>query len=288
MGLWALDQGDPERASSYFTYADTYDYKDARFYNAIALTEARSPEALAAWYVVATGQDENQRAIAASVQKILVLPGQYALALNDAEKYQYCRYRLDLADSVLFDRLVNTFENADYKAQALLDRSRRYYQAEELAPAIKLFQRIAGLELSDALLYEDVQHFELRMLATRREFRALAGQINKGVTFEYNPLEKMLYTALLSESSGDTVKARQHYAVLARYNPYYEEGILASADYFRRHNAKDMRPYTILSEAIQVNIHSYRLLKAYAEEARRQGLDDYAANAEERWRAVRP
>ncbi|MBT1710588.1 hypothetical protein KK062_20255 [Fulvivirgaceae bacterium PWU5] len=289
MGLWALDQGDPERASSYFTYADTYDYKDAKFYNAIALTEARSPEALAAWYVVSTGPDENQRAIAASIQKILVLPVQYALELNDAEKYQFCRYRLDLPDSALFDRLANTFENANYKAQALLDRSRRYYQAEEFIPAIKLFQRIAGLELTDALLYDDVQQFELRMLAARRELRALAGQINKGVTFDYRrPLEKIFYTALLSESSGDTTKARQHYAVLARYNPYYEEGILAAADYYRRHNPKDTRPYTILSEAIQVNANSYRLLKAYAEEAWRQGLDEYAVNAEERLRVIRP
>jgi hypothetical protein len=289
MGLWSLDQGDPEGASIYFTYANTYDYKDAKFYNAIALTEARRPEALVAWYVVANGQDENQRAIAASIQKILILPVPLALELNDAEKYQFCRYRLELSDSVLFDRLANTFENANYKAQALLDRSRRFYQAGEFAPAIKLFQRIAGLELTDALLYDDVQHFELRMLAARGELRTLAGQINKGVTFDdRHALEKMLYTALLSESSGDTVKAHQHYAVLAEYNPFYVEGILAAADYFRKHNPNTMRSYTILSEALQVNTNSYQLLKAYAAEARRQGLDEYAVSAEERLRTIRP
>jgi hypothetical protein len=51
MGLWALEQCNPELASSYFTYADTYDYK-ARFYNAIALTELEKFLASIAWILL--------------------------------------------------------------------------------------------------------------------------------------------------------------------------------------------------------------------------------------------
>jgi hypothetical protein len=280
MGLWALEQGNPLLASSYFTYADTYKYMDARFYNAIALTEARSEEALTAWDSVVVGEDVAQRTVALQLKYVLALPVQHAMALKDAEKYQFCRYRLALQDSVLFDRLVNSFENVNYKAQTLLDMSRKYYQAELFSPAIRFFQRIAGLELTDTRLYNDVQHFELRMLASRGELRALAGQINKGITFDQSTrLEKMLYTALLSESSGDTSKVKPLYAVLATYNPYYEEGILAAADFYHRQHPTGMQSYTILSEAIQINANSYKLLKAYAEEARRHGFDEYADSA---------
>ena len=62
MGLWALEQGNPDLASSYFTYSDTYTYKDAKFYNAIALSEAgRKEEALVTWDTVANGKMKPKR-----------------------------------------------------------------------------------------------------------------------------------------------------------------------------------------------------------------------------------
>ncbi|SKC89024.1 tetratricopeptide repeat protein [Ohtaekwangia koreensis] len=284
MGLWALEQANPAVAADYFSYADTYDYKDARFYHAIALTEAsRIPDALVAWDTVAAGKDEAQQKIATRIRKILTLSTQEAISLTDAEKYQFCRYRISLRDSIVFDRLVNTFQNANYKAQALLDISNKYYRAEQYVPAIRFFNRIAGLELTDKTLYENVQHFELRMLASRLELRSLATQINKGVEFNGSrTLEKILYTALINASNGDTLNAGKNFEIVSRYNPYFEEGILAAADFFREKDAKSMKPYTILSEAIQVNGNSYRLLKAYAEEAIRQGFDLYAASARQR------
>ncbi|WP_333820719.1 hypothetical protein [Ohtaekwangia sp.] len=289
MGLWALEQGNPERASEYFTFADTYDYKDAKFYNAIALTEAaRIPEAFIAWDTVARSEDESERQIASTLKKILIIPAAEAMNLSDGEKYQFCRYRIGLGDSVLFNRIVNTFSNANYKAQAMLDLSRRYYDLELYEPAIRLFNRIAGLELTDKALYEDVRHTELRMLASRKEIRSLATQINKNITFDASrTLEKMLYTALINESSGDTVSAKKLYHVIGTYNPYFEEGILAASAFFIAHEPRGMKGYTILSEAIQVNSNSYRLLKAYAAEAARLGFDDYAASALERLKRFR-
>jgi tetratricopeptide (TPR) repeat protein len=288
MGLWALEQGNPERASDYFTYADTYDYKKAKFYNAIALTEAgRTGAAMIAWDTVRQSTDESEAKIANTLKRILALPAAEATALRDGEKYQFCRYRIGLRDSVTFDRLINTFENANYKALALLDISRKYYQRGMYSPAIRFFNRIAGLEISDKQLYDDVRHFELRMLASRHELSLLARQINKGVEFTGSRLqEKMLYAALISEASGDTTTAYKNYSVLGRYNPYFEEGIIAAADFFRKKDPKGMRAYTILSEAIQVNSNSYRLLHAYAAEAARKGFDEYTATAVERLQAM--
>ena len=118
MGLWALEQGNPELASSYFTYADTYQYKEARFYNAIALSEAGLREqALTAWDSVITNEKGDLQIIGLQMKKILNLNPTEALGLNDQEKYQFCRYRIGLQDSTMLSRLLNTFESADYKAR---------------------------------------------------------------------------------------------------------------------------------------------------------------------------
>lgn len=284
MGLWALEQNNPILAASYFNYADLGNYKSAKFYYAIAQTEAgRIPEALSAWDSVARGGNASQQALATNIRRILTLPATEAAGLTDAEKYQFCRYRIGLRDSVLFDKIVNTFNVADYKAQALLDISMRYFEADHLVPAIRFFNRIAGLTLTDKNLYENVRHAELRMLTARKELRSLARQINKGITFDQSQeLEKILYTALISGEGGNLEQAHKNYAILATYNPYFEEGILAAADFYRQNDKDKLRPYTILAEALQVNANSIRLLKAYIAEAARQGFDEYAASATER------
>ncbi len=284
MGLWALEQGNPLLASSYFTYSDTYTYKDAKFYNAIALSEARrKAEALVTWDTVANGRDDAQKEIAMRMKRILTLQSADVISLSDAEKYQYCRYNIGLSDSLLFNRILNTFESADYKAQAILDYSRKYYEADLLTPAIRYYNRIAGLELTNKKLYEDVRHAELLMLAYRGELNLLANQINKDIGFDDSRLlEKALYTALIAASSGDSVLAQRNFKILASYNPYFEEGVIAAANYYRDHDNDRLRPYNILAEAIQVNANSIRLLKAYVAEATLQGFDDYARSASER------
>ncbi len=284
MGLWALEQGNPELASSYFAYSDTQTFKDARFYNAIALTEAgKKSEAMIAWDTVANGRDEAQKEISARMKRILTVQPSQVMLLNDAEKYQYCRYNIKLSDSLLFNRISNSFESADYKAQALLDYSRKFFEAELMSPAIRYYNRIAGLELSNKKLYDDVRHGELIMLAYRRELPQLVAQMNKDISFDDTHfLEKTLYRALIAESNGDSTTADKNYTILSTYNPYFEEGVIAAANYYRTQGRERLKPYNILAEAIQVNANSVRLLKAYIKEALSQGFDEYASSSAER------
>jgi hypothetical protein len=123
------------------------------------------------------------------------------------------------------------------------------------------------------------------MLAYRGELQSLAKQINNNIEFgDSRMLEKILYTALISMSSGDSVRAEKNFRILADYNPYFEEGIIAAANFYRSHSEEKLKPYNILAEAIQINANSIRLLKAYVTEATRQGFDDYASSAAQRLR----
>ncbi|HOX81513.1 MAG TPA: hypothetical protein PLJ60_05870 [Chryseolinea sp.] len=281
MGLWALEQGNPELATTYFTNADTYNYKQAKFYQAIALSEAgKTNEAFMAWDTVAQSKDEGEKYIADKMKYLLTIPTSNALELNDPDKYQFLRYRISIRDSLLFNRIVNTFTNVNYKAQAILDFSKKCFEADQLPTAIHYFNRLAGLQLTNKKLYTDVRFTELRMLAYRKDVRTLATQINNEIEFDNsNTLEKMLYAALLAETNGDFVLARKNYSILGKYNPYFVEGIIAAANFERSQNEKSLNAYNILAEAIQVNNNSVRLLKAYITEAARQGFDEYAQSA---------
>jgi len=280
MGLWSLEQRNAARAAGDFAYAVEGKYKEAKLYQAIALSEAgKTVEAMIAWDTVRQSVPEASQ-IAASMQHILSIGSFEALSLQDPQKYQFCRYRLNVKDTVLFDKISPTFSSDDYRAQALLDMTRRQFEWGNTRKAIVYFNRIGGLKLTSKELYEEVRHMELLMLAERGDMHSLARQINKGVTFDPGRvLEKIYFTALMREMSGDTVMAAKGYEVLAVYNPYFEEGVIAAANFFRTHGADKMKAYTILSEAIQVNNTSHKLLIAYANEARRDGFDEYAEGA---------
>jgi len=282
MGLWALEQGNPALAVQCFDYAVEYSYKDANLYSAIALAESSQWEAaqIAVDTLLQGKKNENEIEIGRQLKKVLTLSFTDVLQQADLEKYQYCRYRIRASDTIAFNKIISTFKDNNYKAQALLEMSQRQFNSGNTISAIQYYNKLAGIPLTSEILFEAIQHFELELLASRGELRQLATKINEGITFSQSrQLEKMLYTAMLNEASGDTTSANVNYKVLAKYNPFYEEGIIAAARYFKSHSSDPMKAYNILTDAIHVNTGSVRLLTAYVAEAVRMGFDDYAASA---------
>lgn len=278
MGLWALEQGNPKLAASYFNFAVMQNYREAKLYHAIALTEAGMQyEAQVAWDTVAQSDDDDKKAIANQMKKVLSLSYQEISTLNDQEKYLFCRYRLNVFDTTTFNKIIPTIQDNNYKAQALLDMAMRQFEWNNLPSAIQYFNQTGGLPLTDQSLYNRIRHFELLMLTERREIQNLALQLNESIEFTpQQELEKVLYTALINESSGDTIRAETNFRILAHYNPYFEEGVIAAAAYYRNKDGDSMEPYNILAEAIQVNDASVKLWNAYIAEAMRKGFDDFA------------
>lgn len=289
MGLWALEQGNPELAVRCFAYSVEQNYKEAKTYNAIALAEAgMSIPAQAAAYSLLESKIQSDKEIGKQLQKVYSTTPSEVLSQADLEKYQYCRYRISLADSTLFKRILNTIDNPNYKALMILEMAQRHFNAGTTRGAIRYFNMLDGLQFTDKNLNDKINHFELELLASRNEVRLLATKINQGVTFPQNKqLQKLLYTALINEASGDTLTAEKHYQILAAYNPFFEEGVIAAARYFKNHSTDRLKAYSILAEAKQVNTGSVRLLMAYITEATRIGFDDFAADAYEELEIVR-
>lgn len=281
MGLWALEQGNPQLAVSCFAYSVEQDYKDAKTYNAIALAEARKEEqAREAAAALLESRNLSDREIGRQLRKIYATTTTEVLTQTDLEKYQYCRYRLSLTDSTLFTKIINTIDNPNYKALIILEMAQRQFNAGSVQKAIRYFTRMEGIRFTDKNLNAKINHFELELLAARNEVRLLGEKINQGIDFPQDKLlQKMLYTALIQEASGDTLAAQKNYEILAVYNPFFEEGVIAAARFFRNHSAERLKAYTLLAEAKQINPGSIRLLAAYINEATRIGFDDFAADA---------
>ncbi|HEY3429353.1 MAG TPA: hypothetical protein VGK39_01675, partial [Cyclobacteriaceae bacterium] len=281
MGLWALEQGNAELAAQCFEYAVEYSYKDGKLYSAIALAEAHQQQrALTAADTLLQSKNENEQEIGRQLKKALTVSATEILQTSDLEKYQYFRYRIKASDSVAFNRLISSIQDQNYKAQGLLEMAQRQFNAGNTPTAIRYFTQLEGIKFSDKSLFEKIRHFELELLASRGQVRLLANAINEGVTFDRAyELEKMLYTAMISEVSGDTTTATRNYHVLATYNPFFEEGIIASARYFKKNSNNPLRAYNILTDAVHMNKNSIRLLTAYVAEASRMGFDEYAASA---------
>jgi hypothetical protein len=280
-GLWALEQKHPESAVAFFADAIYYKFKKARLYHAISLTEAGLiDEAVTAWGQLIESGDEAEKYIASSIRRVLTLPVAKVAALPDHERYQYFRYRLNANDTTIFNSLVGGFTNPNYKAQALLDMSQKLFNAAHIVPAIKYFNRISGLQITNKKLYDDARFFELEMLASRKEVHQLIKQINKGLEFNTaRTLEKKLYAAMVNEMSGDTASASRNYLIAGTSNPYFDNGVIAAANFFRDQDSTSFKAYDILANAIQINGGSVRLLGAYAKEAARRGFDEYAVSA---------
>lgn len=287
MGLWTLEQGNAALAASYFYYSNLYEYKDGPMYFTLALAEARAPEALQEAERLMQSERDDYREIGAQVKTILTRPLQ-SLS-TDLEKYQYAHYRLALKDTTTLITLINTVSSDDYKAKMILEMAQRQFNAGNSVAAIQLYRRIENLKITDKKLFNAIQYFELLMLASRGEIRTLATTINtNAIEFDQaHQLDKLLYAALISEVSGDTATASNNYRLLAHYNPFFEEGVIAAARYFKQHSENELHAYTILAEAIHVNATSVRLNEAYIAEALRMGFDDYATGAEERLKRIK-
>ncbi len=120
MGLWALEQGNPKLAVKCFAFSVEKDFKEAKTYNAIALAEAgMKEEALAASQTLIESESRSDQQIGNQLKNVLTVSASDVLKQPDLQKYQYCRYRIGLRDSVSFNQIVNTVENTNYKARSL-------------------------------------------------------------------------------------------------------------------------------------------------------------------------
>lgn len=283
LALWALEQNAADVALKFLTYAINQNFAEAALTNAVALSEAgKLGEAIVAWDSLKSQGDTTQLAMAESSLRVLALSEEFVNKFTDADKYQYCRYRIDLSDSSAFNKVMMTIKNSDLRAKAIIDRTKKLLRLDDVKSATRVFQRINGIEMSDKKLFEDFKHTELSLLAAKRDFRSLEQQLKVALFSTDQKNEKIYFMALIYENTGNILEAEKNYHWLANANSYFDEAIVESARFFKTNSKERLKAYTILVNALQVNPQSVKILKAYGIEALRMGFDEYAQSAFDR------
>ncbi|MEI9918004.1 MAG: hypothetical protein WDO14_04290 [Bacteroidota bacterium] len=263
LSMWALENDEPQRAVSYAEYAVKQDYAPAKLTHAVALTEARRlNEARVEW--------DSLRSSGDSVLAVQLYNSLSKSFRNDEELYGYARYVLTASDSNVLPALH--FSDENLKAKTILEFAQKNYMLDKPAVSINYLQQIAGMELTDPSIGSQMQILEL------------LARIRLGEKLTNNPADfkgkdkkyKVYFDALAAEAAGDSSKANIYYKWLGNANPYFDDGVIAAANYFK---GKGHTSYNMLAEALLYHPSSTRIRKAYALEAARQGFASYANNA---------
>ena len=281
LALWSLEQDKPNVGLQYLQYAMDQKAEQASFANAIALAEnGRINEAIIAWDTLGHRKDSIIKSTSESMKRLLAAPVSLFVDLSEKEKYQFIRYRVPLEDSAQFIRLLNQLTNEDLKAKAILDRSKKWFAQDEISRAASNYRRLQGLHLTDMRLFSDIKYFELRLFAAQGQWSMLEETLKKGILFgAYRETEHVYYEAMINKANGNTALAAKNLNWLANNNYYFDEGIVSAATFFQQNGTDNRKSYSILSEALQVNPQSVKILKAYVPAALVRGYDQYAASA---------
>lgn len=278
LGLMMLDQDKPDLATTYFQYAIDRHSSPASLAVAVSLAETgRLDEALIAWDTLSQRKDSVISELGESMKRVLGGPASWLDNFSDVERLYFALYRVPITDTAAFDRFASKIKNEDLRAKAYLNRARQYFIVDEVRLAYREFRNLQGLHLTDAELFAEIKYFELRLLAAQGRTGELLKSISQGILFgPYHECDRIYYEGLISWAAGDTTTTRQRFEWLARNNWYFDEGIVTAGLYF----IDDLpHAYHILSDALQVNPRSVKILKSYIPVALARGFDPFAADA---------
>lgn len=274
--MWALDNDEPQRALGYAEYAVSQLYPPATLTHAVALTEnlpagnAEFNKAVLAWDSLTHAADTVTATLAKSIHASLLG------SQNDA--YVFARYRLTANDSNAYFDLVPSAGDDNTKAKILLDLAEKSFASGNPNGALKTLQRIVGLELTDPLIGRRMQLLEM-MARTNLGQTSIVLDVLKQNPIDLKGKEKkyrVYFDALAAQAAGDSTNANKYFAWLGTANPYFEDGLIAAADYFQN---KGITSYSMLAEGLTHHPSSIRIRKAYALESARRGFEDYARRA---------
>lgn len=286
LGLWALEQGNPDIAANYLHIASDKQVKNALLHEAIAHTEADSIHlALSDWDSLSRSVEPETVDLANTMLQILNTEPDKASALSDSNKYLYLRYKIKPADTARFNFLVNTVKNEPLKALAILDFSKKWYALDEPEIASHILSGIQGLKLNDKNMYDETRVLNLMLLAelNPNHFSTLNLEEALSETTQFIN-EKIYLRALHAELNKDLDGAELKYNYLSQANPYLAEAVVASARFFAADTTDRLKPYSILVAGLMVRPVSIKLLKQYIKTAAFLGFDD---EADERLQTLR-
>jgi tetratricopeptide (TPR) repeat protein len=284
MGLWLLEQNNPGLAVSYFMAAAQKKQPLALYHQAIAETEADSlTNAIISWDSLKKSNDKSLVAFAEKMFRVLKTKSDQTASLADHEKYYFCRYKVPLTDKVLFEKTVNTIADTQLRAQAIIDRSRKWFAVDEIKEAEILLSQLNTVYSRN--VNQQVVNLKLMLAAAKGDWQFVEKNIYE-TEVSFN--RKIYFEALLAEKNGSKNVATQKFNYLVKADNQLEEGIVAAALFFANDESNRLRSLTILVDGLLAKPNSVKILKQHAVMAATLGFSDTAQDSLDKLHKILP
>ena len=276
LGLWLLEQNNPLAASGYFKMANEKQQPFALYHQAIAETEADSlNQAFASWDSLSRSNDKSIAAFASMMKKVLLSKNSEIKTLSDDEKYYFCRYKIGMIDSLLFERTLNRIGDEKLKNQAIVDRSKKWFVMDEAEKSSRLLQQISGNV--DKNLREEIDQLSLMLAAEIGDWNFVGKKLNNGVAIPFN--QRVYLEALQAEQSGNAKEAELRYKYLVNANNQFEEGVVAASRFFANDTSDRLKNFSLLVDGLLAKPNSVKILKEHILQCIGLGLQQEAQDS---------
>ena len=260
MGLWLLEQNNPGLAASYFRAGADKKHPLALYHQAIAETEADSlANAMTSWDSLKKSNDKSVIAFAEKMIRVLKTKPDQATSLPDDEKYYFCRYKISLTDKAPFEKTVNAISDQQLRAQAILDRSKKWFAMDELKEAEALLGQLNTVYSRN--INQQVANLKLMLAAAKGNWQFVEKSISET---EMSANRKVYFEALLDERNGNQLVAVKEFNYLVKADNQFEEGIVAAAQFFANDETNRLKSLTILVDGLLAKPNSVKILKQHA------------------------
>ncbi len=286
LGLWSLEQRNPLMAADYFEKARDRQAPNAAFNSAVAWAECDSiAKAIDVWKSIQQRGDSLNASIATGMINVLSATSKTALQFSEEDRYRFLHYTLSMFDESSFETIINSIDNDDMKAMALLDMGKRWYEFDEPEIAAGLLAQTVGLKIRNAAVAEEIKYFGLMLVAAGKDWKALKENLGKYPYYGVHAIEKIYFEALLAEETGNLAEAETKYRSLMAANVQFEDGLVAAIEFLAKHKKNDTQVYQVLIDGLLIKPNSVKLMKAYTRESVRLGFEEEALQMLEKLRS---
>ena len=283
MGLWLLEQNNPLAASGYFKIANEKEQPFARYHQAIAETEADSlSQAFISWDSLSRSKDKAIGGFATMMKRVLRSKSSEISALSDEEKYYFCRYKIAMTDSLLFEKTVNGIDNEKMKVRAIVDRAKKWFAMDETARASQMLQQVSGHV--DKSLKAEMDQLGLMLAAERGDWNFVGTKLNNGLKIPFN--QRVYLEALQEEQTGNAKEAALRYRYLLNANDQFEEGIVAASRFITNDTTDRLKNFSLLVDGLLAKPNSVKILKQHVLECIPLGLPQEAQDSLDKLRLL--
>lgn len=243
-------------------------------------------DAINTWEKIAEELNQDDSLKATIMVQVLssIINSNDSILGDDISLYLKARYQRVWVDEYSVKATTDRITSVAVKNQLALELAEYYFDAGNDG-ATKMFYDLIDAEKDNGEIFESLLQFNVRMA-----YAGLIPDLNKHLTNYYNQGFDFNESQRLEKAFFGTNRAEiplEQARELAVQNPYFAEGIVWAADYFKD-DEDEYRSYNILQEAMDKNPDSRIILEAYMIEAVDKGFSQYANTALQHYRELFP